>query len=402
MNSDEGGRARGSSRAILGLACSTVLLWGCTRAPEPVYELQAKTKELPDKHQQQIRESLLRLFGTPLHPRFQLPGSAAETAGGVAAEGSESAGEGTESAGSEPALHDAFGRDYLAHGAVVFQERCAGCHGATGDGAGEAAPYLQPKPRDYRSGVFKFTSTPYGLKPNRQDLMRTVRKGAKGTSMPAFALLSDEDVEAVVDYVILLSYRGELEQKVAQIAAIDIEPDADLLLTDFVDTLSLIHDQWQQAVHQIVMPLTPQPPYGDETIAKGREAFITRGCSKCHGEDGKGQTEWLSSEFLAQQAGLPEDKRAQINYDAWGNVAPAADLTAGMLHGGRRKVDIYRRIHNGINGTPMPSFAQALAAEPDTIWHLVHYVTSVVEGRSLPAGSSDPTSASTSTPSASE
>jgi hypothetical protein len=85
----------------------------------------------------------------------------------------------------------------------------------------------------------------------------------------------------------------------------------------------------------------------------------------------------LSPEFLAAQL----ETRVQVNYDAWGNVAPAADLTAGMLHGGRRRVDIYRRIQNGINGTPMPSFAHALAAEPDTIWHMVHYVTNVVEGK---------------------
>ncbi len=203
--------------------------------------------------------------------------------------------------------------------------------------------------------------------------------------MPAFPWLSDEEVQNVVDFVILLAHRGELEQKVTAIASVDLEPDQDLLLRDFTDTLQQIHDQWLEAEHQTVFPLTAQPPVTDETVAKGRQAFITRGCSKCHGEDGRGQTEWLSSEFVAQQQALPEDKRIQINFDSWGNVAPAADLTAGMLHGGRRRVDIYRRIHNGINGTPMPGFAQALATEPDTIWHLVHYIDSVVAGRPLPA-----------------
>jgi hypothetical protein len=52
-----------------------------------------------------------------------------------------------------------------------------------------------------------------------------------------------------------------------------------------------------------------------------------------------------------------------------------------MLHGGRRPLDIYRRIHTGISGTPMPAFGDALAAEPETIWNLVHYVLSIVEGR---------------------
>ena len=31
----------------------------------------------------------------------------------------------------------------------------------------------------------------------------------------------------------------------------------------------------------------------------------------------------------------------------------------------------------------MPAFEQALAEEPEAIWHLVHYVLSVVEGRNV-------------------
>ena len=88
----------------------------------------------------------------------------------------------------------------------------------------------------------------------------------------------------------------------------------------------------------------------------------------------------MSREFLAKQQSHPGQ---QLNYDVWGQPAPAADLTAGMLHGGRRPVDIYRRISSGINGTPMPGFGQALAAEPETIWQLVHYVLAVVDNRTV-------------------
>ena len=88
-----------------------------------------------------------------------------------------------------------------------------------------------------------------------------------------------------------------------------------------------------------------------------------------------------SLKLIAALEALPEEKREKINYDAWGNVAPAADITARSLHGGRRPIDIYRRIYTGINGTPMPAFGQALSQEPETAWHLVHYVRSIVEGR---------------------
>ena len=67
--------------------------------------------------------------------------------------------------------------------------------------------------------------------------------------------------------------------------------------------------------------------------------------------------------------------------DVWGHNDPAADLTSGMLRGGQRPLDIYRRIYAGINGTPMPAFKDAFAAEPDTIWHLTHYVLHLADQR---------------------
>src|SRR5690606_24453435 len=72
----------------------------------------------------------------------------------------------------------------LQHGSEVYLRRCAQCHGVTGDGAGPAAATLLPKPRDYRKGIFKFTSTPYSSRPHRDDLVRVLRRGIAGTSMP--------------------------------------------------------------------------------------------------------------------------------------------------------------------------------------------------------------------------
>ena len=116
----------------------------------------------------------------------------------------------------------------MKYAAGLFRRQCANCHGESGDGNGPAAAYLVPKPRDYRRGIFKFSSTPYGAKPRRADLIRTVRHGAKGTSMPAFPFLPDEDVEALVDYVLLLSHRGEVENYLAQLAETDFDEDEDL------------------------------------------------------------------------------------------------------------------------------------------------------------------------------
>ena len=98
----------------------------------------------------------------------------------------------------------------------------------------------------------------------------------------------------------------------------------------------------------------------------GRKAFLSKGCSGCHGDDGRGHT--------------PENFKRK---DSWGFPTRAADLTSGMLRGGQEPVDIYRRILNGINGTPMPGFKNSLQNEPETIWHLVAFVLDINNRRRL-------------------
>jgi len=325
--------------------------------------------DLPEQHQKNIASGLLRLYGTSNNPRQRNVDPEAE-------EPEE---------GQPVPLVDVADANYLGHGALVYNARCAGCHGITGDGNGPAGEHLRPRPRDYRRGIFKFTSTPYGLKPARHDLVRTIRRGAKGTSMPAFPWLADEDLNAVVDYVIYLSERGEVEQN-AVLMSDEYEEDEDIDFAEFIDGLDSAAESWAEASEDVVLPASAQPRFSEETVTAGRTLFLSKGCSSCHGVDGKGQVEWLNPEFLAKLESMPEDQRVQINYDAWNEPAPAADLTARMLHGGRRPLDIYRRIHTGINGTPMPAFGDVFAEEPEAIWHLVHYVLHVVDGGDPAAG----------------
>ena len=97
-------------------------------------------------------------------------------------------------------------------GRGLFRKHCEICHGVTGNGRGPTAADQTPYPRDYRLGVFKFKSTPRGVKPTRDDLTRTIAAGISGTAMKKIPELSEEDVQALVDYVIYLSWRGELER----------------------------------------------------------------------------------------------------------------------------------------------------------------------------------------------
>jgi mono/diheme cytochrome c family protein len=183
--------------------------------------------------------------------------------------------------------------------------------------------------------------------------------------MPAFRWISIDDMEAVVDYVILLSQRGELEAELIREVELELDEEDDLAPTTVASYAKRVGDRWNTASEKVILPETRQPPYTDESIRLGRKAFLERDCMKCHGRDGRGQTQ------------------QNVGKDDWGNTVKAADLTAGMLHGGRRPIDIYRRIHAGINGTPMPASADALKDQPETIWRLVHYITSLVDGREV-------------------
>ena len=319
-------------RSLAGaLICLAATCLGCQRTAEIQYVSSKETLDLDEPLQSRVRELLTQHCGTPASPKLL---------------GSESA--------------DVV---RLRRGQAIYQQRCAACHGATGDGNGEAAEYLYPRPRDYRRGIFKFTSTPYGAKPRREDLLRTLRQGAKGTSMPSFVQLPDDELEAVLDYVLVLTHRGELELALAIEAGNEDEISDDAVN----DSIAFILDQWKLAKEQQVWPLTKAPLYSQESADLGEKAFLTEeaGCVKCHGKDGRGRT----------------TDNAQGFDDVWGFKTRAADLTAGMYHGGNRPEDIYRRIFSGINGTPMPSFKDKLSKEPDTFWHLVHYVQRVSAAR---------------------
>jgi mono/diheme cytochrome c family protein len=291
--------------------------------PVPRYGQSSEVRDLPVNQREQIAAILTERCGNPEQPRLL---------------------------GDEPesSARLRLGRD-------LYGRYCVICHGVTGDGAGIVADLVEPRPRDFRRGVFKFQSTPYGARPLRGDLARTITRGMPGTLMPAFGRLTKGEIDAVVDYVLALSRRGELERELAVAAAVDDELTSVLVDQAVEDTLFA----WREAERQTVEPLSPQPEFTAERVNRGRDAFVARGCAKCHGEDGKGQT--------------AENLRGGLR-DYWGQPTRAADLTTGRLKGGGEPVDIYRRILGGINGTPMPSFKATLWAEPESIWDLTAYV----------------------------
>lgn len=282
----------------------------------------------------------------------------------------------------------------VAGGYALYRQHCLHCHGINGDGRGPTAAFLWPRPRDFRQGVFKFTSSLQPDKPTRADLRRTITHGLANSAMPAFeALMSDQEIEQVIDYTIYLSLRGETELRLIDLATIGDEAEADTYLNELKqETLTSVFDRWKSAETDVLNPPIRRVPSSDESILRGRTLFLGQTtekleCAGCHGPkaDGTGLS-WIDlktyNQYVFYGEGTDAERFAELKAvaekaqkkwsDNWGNPLRPANLNRGDYKGGRRPLDIYWRIAKGINGTPMPSHLQTL--KPEQIWDLVNFV----------------------------
>jgi len=382
------------------LAAGCLLSAGCGRTPPASYRLnmvEATKQRLTTEQERQVATVLLAMFGTPDEP-VALPETGLDEAKLRLASG--------------PVRSDIVGRKN-----GLYREHCAHCHGVTGDGMGPTAAFLKPYPRDYRPGVFKFKSTERADKPTHADLLRILRNGIAGTSMPSFALLSEPQIDALVEYVKYLSIRGETELSLMR-AYFELDDDANGILPEtrefLVDeTLTPIAEKWKSAAAaQIVVPDMPADIDLAESIAKGKELFYgdKANCVKCHGVTGLGDgqandyDDWskaiveinkeieggLAKAGKTSTSGMSaEDAAEHRKQVAWlgrfsqvvdgdalvPRTIPPRNLRLGVYRGGRRPLDLYYRIHAGINGAPMP--AAKGTVPPEDIWHIVNYIRSL-------------------------
>ncbi len=260
----------------------------------------------------------------------------------------------------------------LRESSELFRQQCVQCHGASGGGDGPTAKLVDPKPRDYRRGVFKFTAEKDRAMPRRADLYAMLHDGANGTSMPSFARFSRAELEGLVDYVRLLSIRGMVERDLAQTYV----GSRHLGIENVLESYTSVWDKWQKSDAKYVSFDGVIPEATPERIAHGDALFhdAARGnCASCHGDRGRGDG---PSAFALDEHG----EKVPAVKDDWGNPIAPRDLTRALFRGGDRPIDIYRRIYAGINGTPMPGLGEAKDAQgkpllsSDDLWCLVHYV----------------------------
>ncbi|MEO2019237.1 MAG: cytochrome c [Fuerstiella sp.] len=289
----------------------------------------------------------------------------------------------------------------LQHGRGLYMRHCSHCHGTSGDGNGPTAQYLVPRPRDYRQGIFKFTSTNDLSKISRDDIHRVLSNGIPGTYMPSFVpMLDEQEKHAVVEYVRFLAMRGEFEKKIAVELAGDFSKEAlasqleagdsmtdvvdnltAFLAEDMADSLEFVSDdlasRWTTADTDgaVIIPDVSRVPDTSESRRIGRKLYLSKAvnCADCHGIAGEGN----GPQTTIYEKNPVTDKLYDTPglHDVWDNVNQPRNLTRGIYRGGRRPVDLFRRIHAGIKGTRMPGFSKALNHEQ--IWHLVNYALSI-------------------------
>lgn len=366
-----------SVRTLFVLA-GLVALPGCGATPPAWFRsnmVEATKQSLSAEQQKQVSTILLAMFGTPDEPAVP-----AETGLDLA----------KLKLAAGPVRSDIVGRKN-----GLYREHCAHCHGVTGDALGPTAAFLNPYPRDYRPGVFKFKSTERADKPTHSDLVRILKNGIPGTSMPSFALLSETQIDALAEYVKYLSIRGETELALMR-AFFELDDDAQGKLPEtreFLvgEMLAPVAEKWKTAADALIaVPEMPKDIDLEASIAKGRELFYgdKANCVKCHGPTalGDGQAndydDWNKAivtwkqELASADGPAKSVARKVLDGDALEpRTIPPRNLRRGIYRGGRRPIDIYYRVHAGINGAPMPAAKGTVS--PEDIWHIVNYVRSL-------------------------
>lgn len=230
-------------------------------------------------------------------------------------------------------------KEAIEEGRKIYLKRCYFCHGEKGDSNGPVADYLDPRPRDFTKGLFKFRFTATGELPTDEDLFRIISRGVLGTAMTGWGegnfRLSDKEIWQLVYFIKTFN-------------------------NDFKDS--------EFNPYKFKIEMGKELAWSKELVAKGKELFQSPdkgGCLRCHGENGRG-----------------DGSEAGTHMDDWDNPILPADLTKGWKYkNGTSVKEIFITLSTGLNGTPMSSFADVLSEEER--WALAYYVKSLIREEKL-------------------
>ncbi|HEY5626843.1 MAG TPA: c-type cytochrome [Nitrospira sp.] len=235
--------------------------------------------------------------------------------------------------------------EMIEAGKRVYFTKCVWCHGVDGAGDGPGADRLWPRPRNFNQGTFKIRHTASGElplfdakkpTPGQNDLFETVTHGLPGSAMPSWEGILTE------------------EQRLQVLSFVTTQLVKDRSFTD------------KDSEYQTILQLADLPPKEatEESIKRGAELVVEKKCVECHGMEGRG------------------DGNAFNLKDDWGfSIQPADWHKCWNFRGSRQDPynvrNIFRTFSTGVNGTPMPSFADNTTV--DERWDIANFVNSLCE-----------------------
>lgn len=244
--------------------------------------------------------------------------------------------------------------EMIEAGKRVYFTKCVWCHGVEGAGDGPGADRLWPRPRNFNQGTFKIRHTASGELPlfdskkpipGQNDLFETVTHGLPGSAMPPWeGILTEEQRLQVLSFV----------------------------TTQLVQDRSFTDKETETQTILQLAELKPKPAT-EESVKRGSELVVEKKCVECHGMEGRG------------------DGNAFNLKDDWGfSIQPADWRKCWNFRGSRQDpynvANIFRTFSTGVNGTPMPSFADNTTV--DERWDIANFVNSLcerdAEGNPLP------------------
>ncbi len=211
-----------------------------------------------------------------------------------------------------------------------YRRYCAGCHGVYGDGNGENAPWLEPKPRNFTLAQFKCRSTLTGTLPIDADLYNTLARGIVNSNMPPWNTFTKQQRADLVAYIKIFSPRWDHEKPGTPIT------------------------------------VPAEPPVTIDSIAHGKALFTKLECWKCHGPHGEGD-----GPSAATLTDSQDNPIRPYNFAIGGKDS--------RFKCGSTNEDIYKIFMTGVDGTPMPSFADVI--QPNDAWDLVHFLRTLQVNR---------------------
>src|SRR5438132_253234 len=246
--------------------------------------------------------------------------------------------------GTNPAKPDP---KMIEEGKKIYFRKCVWCHGVDGAGDGPGAGRLWPRPRNFNQGTFKIRHTASGELPlfdptkpvaGQNDLFDTVTHGLPGSAMPPWDGILTE------------------QQRLQVLSFVTTQLVKDRKFDDKTETFSILDIENKDAMKKV--------PYSKESLEKGAQLIVDKKCVECHGMEGRGD-------------GNPFNLK-----DDWGfPIQPADWHKCWNFRGSREepyKIEtIFRTMSTGVNGTPMPSFADNTTVEER--WHISNFVNSVCE-----------------------